>query len=54
MEENKSGHIHEEVKDKLKSGDAGKQLLNGDTGELNNSEIRISRNKNGFQLKKKL
>jgi len=42
-EENQTEHIHEEVKDKLESGDAGEQLINGDTGELNNSEIRISR-----------
>jgi hypothetical protein len=43
-EENQSGHIHKEVKERVKSGDAGERLKkNGDISELNNSEIRISK-----------
>jgi hypothetical protein len=40
-EENQNGHIREEVKEELKSGDADEQLKNCYAGELHNTEIRI-------------
>jgi hypothetical protein len=45
--------IHEEVKEELNSGDAGEKLKFGDTGELNNSEIRISKRQKWIPITKK-
>jgi hypothetical protein len=52
---NKNEHIHEEVKEQLKSGDTDEQLKNDNIHELYNTEIREFQNdENGLRLQEKV